>query len=157
MKRGSIASLPMRMRQKISHEDGCWPWIGRINNSGYSEVWYEGASCKAHRVIYALLIGPIPSGLQLDHLCRNRRCVNPEHLEPVTSRVNTLRGVSIPAQNARKTHCVRGHLLVADNLYTTQSRACRACFPVRRKANEERTRARPRGSGMEPAVLNSCS
>lgn len=75
-------------------------------------------------------VGPIPEGMDLDHTCRNRGCVNPEHLEPVTTQVNTLRGIGPTAENARKTHCKHGHPLEGDNLYVDPEgkRKCRACM-----------------------------
>lgn len=82
----------------------------------------------AHRVAYEMLVGPIPEGKQLDHLCRQRTCWNPAHLEVVTGRENTLRGVGRTAVNAAKTHCSRGHELAGDNLYVHDGqRKCRAC------------------------------
>ncbi|KAB2977369.1 HNH endonuclease [Streptomyces sp. SS1-1] len=86
----------------------------------------------AHRVAYQEIVGPIPEGLQLDHLCRVRHCVNPAHLEPVTSRENTLRGENLVAINAAKTHCKRGHLFDAANTYRWRnSRICRECRRLR--------------------------
>jgi hypothetical protein len=83
---------------------------------------------RAHRVSYVLAHGSIPDGLQLDHLCRNKLCVNPTHLEAVTARENTLRGVSVAAVNAKKTHCPRGHELSGSNLLAYRKvRSCRAC------------------------------
>lgn len=89
----------------------CWTWGGRITARGYSVVSFQDKEQKVHRFTYEALVGPIPKGLVLDHLCRNRACVNPAHMEPVTDRENILRGVSFAAINARKTHCKRGHLL----------------------------------------------
>lgn len=86
-------------------ESGCWEWIGTLSSEGYGRFEKD----LAHRVSYRRSVGPIPEGLQLDHLCRNRRCVNPEHLEPVTGRINTLRGETLPAMNAAKTECIHGH------------------------------------------------
>ena len=82
---------------------GCWLWIGAINENGYGLFWHEGKWGKAHRASYELYVGPIPQGRELDHLCRIRRCVNWVHVEPVTRRVNLLRGDTIVAENARKT------------------------------------------------------
>lgn len=81
-----------RIMRRITFGD-CWEWSGSvIKSTGYGQVWADGTNHLAHRVVYELLIGPIPEGLQLDHLCRNRRCVNPEHLEPVTGKENIRRG-----------------------------------------------------------------
>lgn len=82
----------------------------------------------SHRIVYEALIGQIPSGMVLDHLCRVRNCVNPQHLEPVTNRANILRGNTPSAENARKTHCQNGHLLAGDNLgFNKSRRLCRTC------------------------------
>ena len=87
---------------------------------------------QSHTYAWELANGPIPAGLQLDHLCRVGLCVNPAHLEPVTGRVNTLRGTSPAAVNAAKTHCINGHLLDGDNLYLEGSkRKCRTCMSAR--------------------------
>lgn len=88
----------------------CWRWTGRpSNNGGYAYFSLNGTLFVAHRVAYTSLVGMIPKGLQLDHLCRNRICVNPTHLEPVTHRENIMRGFGWGAENARKDVCPRGH------------------------------------------------
>jgi hypothetical protein len=107
---------------------GCWLWTGALHD-GYGQFCIRtGLVRRAHRVCWELMRGPIPDGLQIDHLCRTPSCVNPDHLEPVTPRVNTLRSTSLSALNARKTHCLRGHPLDDANtrVYRGQ-RNCRAC------------------------------
>lgn len=109
---------------------GCWPWIGNINPStGYGRFWIHRRCFGAHRIAYELGKGAIKPGMTIDHLCRNRKCVNPEHLEQVTNRVNVLRGEGLAAQQARKTHCVRGHELSGENLsvHKDGKRYCREC------------------------------
>ncbi len=120
------------------HLGPCWIWNGCISKStGYPKYKF-GNGTRAHRMAYKLAIGEIPDGLQLDHLCRVRHCVNPSHLEPVTGKINTLRGISVPAKNAAKTHCKNGHPFSGDNLRIPASggRACLTCDRLRKR--EER-------------------
>ena len=122
---------------------GCWNWKGPKSGIGYGGFNIYGKKFRAHRFSYELVKGNIPEGLELDHLCRNKLCVNPSHLEAVTQRINQLRGNGIWGTNARKTHCVRGHLLAGDNVYyRTQKgklsgRRCRTCERIR-EANRKR-------------------
>jgi HNH endonuclease len=122
----------------------CWVWTGRRNSEDYGRLSVEGHGERAHRFGYALLVGPIPTGLVLDHLCRNTLCVNPAHLEPVTDRVNVLRGIGPTAQHARATHCVRGHPLSGANLYLNPEgeRRCRIC----KREDDRRYKARRRAA-----------
>lgn len=111
---------------------GCWSWTGATAR-GYGRIRAGRAPrfrvAQAHRVVYEALVGPIPDGLELDHLCRNTRCVNPEHLEPVTGKVNTLRGIGGAAAKAAQTHCIRNHPFDATNTRVAQNgtRHCRRC------------------------------
>jgi len=128
-KRGGGLRRPAEERFKALYEvqpNGCWVWIGCLNSKGYGCFNFggKGKSVLAHRWAYEQQIGAIPEGLTIDHLCRERRCVNGAHLEAVTGRVNTLRG-----GNAAKTICVRGHPLSGDNLKIRNDgrRVCLAC------------------------------
>jgi hypothetical protein len=108
--------------------DDCWIWNG-ATSAGYGHFHFGDTHVLAHRWSYEQAIGTIPNGLQLDHLCRTPACVNPDHLEPVTLAENVLRGISLSAKNARKTHCKHGHELTPENTYVRPSgfRNCRAC------------------------------
>lgn len=114
----------------------CWIWTGRLFYDGYGQLPAAGKRVRAHRFSYELLVGPIPAGLVIDHLCRVHACVNPAHLEPVTARENVLRGTSASAMHSAKTHCKRGHPLSGDNLLilaTRPERVCRVCHNLRRR------------------------
>lgn len=115
---------------------GCFEWGGSRTTEGYGRIQISRHERRAHRVAYELLVGPIPAGLQLDHLCRNRACVNPDHLEPVSSRVNTLRGVGVSAVNARKVACPRGHTSFK-TVSTTGERYCPTCLNERRRVRRQ--------------------
>lgn len=118
-------------------EGGCWQWNAHRQTNGYAQFKISGRVRLAHRVAYETLRGPIPDGAVIDHLCRNRSCVNPAHLEPVTQQTNVLRGVGIAARRARQTHCVHGHPFTASNTYVAPggNRRCRTC---RRAQNRRR-------------------
>jgi hypothetical protein len=123
-----------RFWRKVLIGDECWPWTG-AQSGGYGNFWRGGSTGRAHRFSYELMVGAIPKGLTLDHLCRNRACVRPDHLEPVTNRENIMRGEGVTARRARRTHCPKGHPFSGDNLYVTPAgvRHCRACRKERRK------------------------
>jgi hypothetical protein len=123
---------------------GCWLWTGVLGVDGYARVSVGGRLRSAHRTSYEVHVGPIPEGLQIDHLCRVRHCVNPEHLEPVTAQTNTRRGQTIAAKHAATTHCPQGHEYTPENTYSSKrgERDCRQCRRVhsrewaRKKARE---------------------
>lgn len=107
----------------------CWAWLGAKTDRGYGHLNIEGRNAGPHRFAYEFCIGPIPEGLVLDHLCRNRSCVEPFHIEPVTQQQNILRGTGRSACAARATHCAKGHPYDEVNTYWRRSggRACRIC------------------------------
>lgn len=106
----------------------CWIWTACKNRTGYGKFGLGYRTILAHRYAYESIVGPVPVGLVLDHLCINPPCVNPHHLEPVTHRINTLRGTNPPAQNARKTVCKHGHPLSGANLVMIKGvRSCNEC------------------------------
>ena len=127
---GNVARKERLAPGYVIQENGCWEWIGAKGTGGYGRFRHA----PAHRVMYERLVGPIPAGLQIDHLCRNRDCVNPAHLEPVTQTVNILRGDGWAGLHARKTHCPRGHPLEGANLLivTHGWRRCRICYRLSR-------------------------
>lgn len=108
----------------------CRVWTGACDPKGYGMINNgppEGKTVRAHRIAYTILVGPIPDGLELDHLCRRRDCWNPDHLEPVTTAENSSRGRSWTHQ-AAKTHCPKGHPFDVDNTYESNGkRHCREC------------------------------
>lgn len=107
---------------------GCVLWLG-ATTSGYGRVHWKGRFGLAHRIVYEMRVGPIPEGLVIDHLCRERSCVNERHLQVVTTGENVLRGVGCTARNAIKTHCLKGHPFDEANTYwrLTGGRSCRRC------------------------------
>lgn len=138
--RSALARLPARIAAKIAppDENGCWIWAASKIKQGYGQTSYKGVRCSSHRLVYTLLIGPIPEGLHLDHVkargCRSRACCNPAHLEPVTCLENIRRGET-GATNREKTHCPQGHPYDGDNLSVRPGgqRVCLACSRARDK------------------------
>lgn len=119
---------------------GCWWWTASLQNRGYGQVRSGPRTLLAHRVSYELVVGPIPKGKELDHLCRNRSCVNPKHLEPVTSRTNTHRGLLV----ALKRTCAQGHPWTRANIAIVgkhRRRRCLICERARTAAAGRRRRA----------------
>ena len=126
-----------RFFNKIEQTNNCWNWIGGKQTNGYGMFWTGKELVLSHRFSYELFKDKIPKGYTIDHLCRNRVCVNPEHLEVVTQKINVLRGNSFCSINSKKTHCPKGHELKGDNLDKTHlkrgKRSCKICAQIREK------------------------
>lgn len=133
----------------------CWVWLGKPSAHGYGYFWYDGKKRLAHRFSYKHLVGPIPDGLVIDHLCRNKMCVNPRHLEPVTDRVNILRGEAPAARNVLKNQCNQGHPFDDVNTYwyPNGDRGCRTC--IAKWGKEWREKNRPR-KGHHQSAKTHC-
>lgn len=118
-------SLLERIKSRVNEADGgCWEWQGGLTKAGYGQISVQNKKLYVHRVVYALLVGELVEGLTIDHLCSNRRCCNPDHLELVTQGENTRRALSYPV-----THCKWGHEFNEENTYLIPSggRMCRRC------------------------------
>lgn len=157
----SIEVLAVRFWTKVnkSAPNGCWEWTAKRDN-GYGRIWIKGRLFAAHRVAYELMRGQIPEGLTIDHLCRNRRCVNPEHLEVVSMRVNILRSDSVSAVNARKEHCPFGHPLAWRNSGRRFCPTCAKKWDAKKVLSPDRfAKRRARGLCIQcntPTTMSRC-
>jgi len=112
----------------VKSSQGCWVWNLTLDEDGYGRFRLGTKRWYAHILSHEMEVGPIPEGWHVDHRCRNRACVRPDHLEAVTAHVNTMRGIGPTARNARKTHCNRGHEYTeANTIWKGDRRNCRAC------------------------------
>jgi hypothetical protein len=144
----SLEDLPETLREKIEPNavTGCWEWTAGVTGQGYGQVWWQGRNLGAHRVVHEVLRGPVPDGLQLDHRCRFTRCVNPDHLEPVTAAENNRRSSAV---RYAKTHCPSGHPYdEANTLVYRGARYCRTC----RTGGRAPDRTGIRTQGDDPAA-----
>jgi hypothetical protein len=137
--------LRERFLAKIQFSDGCWGWSAGCSGDGYGAFKVFGKQRASHRVAWEWQNGiSIPAGLQIDHLCRNPKCVNPNHMEVVTPKVNNHRGTSPIAKNVKKERCLRGHMFDAENTFVVRlhgrvmGRGCRICHRLRALRHEER-------------------
>lgn len=159
-------SIPYEYQSRIALDasTGCWIWTGPLDTHGYGQARVDGRTAIAHRVVYAALVGEVPAGLELYHLCRVRACVNPDHLEPVTHRENVLRGEGVAAIAAATETCPQGHPYNGRNLlaFSDGKRRCRACRNARDAAWKRKARADRRGrdaldvGGGSAAVRPAC-
>lgn len=145
MATANLNELPPEIQDRIMPEpmSGCWLWIGRLTRGDYAQVYYRGRTHRSHRIVYQLFVCDIPDGLELDHTCKLRSCVNPAHLDPVTHLENIKRS-NVGKACAAKTHCVKGHPYEGSNLILRPgrngkpTRVCRIC------KNELMRRIRPK-------------
>jgi len=123
--------------EHVEKTETCWIWRGYLQNGyGYFAAGETRKWTRASGYAYRLLVGPVPDGLVLDHLCKNPPCVNPAHLEPVTQQINVLRSEGRAAKNAGKTHCPAGHEYTPENTYISKQRT-RGCVICRRQRSQE--------------------
>ena len=136
--------LDQKYWDRIEKTETCWNWKTWITDKGYGMLECNGKRIFAHRFVYEALVGKIPAGLVIDHLCRNTRCVNPTHLEPVTNAENLRRGYCVSAVNSRKKHCKYGHELAGDGIQLFRGeRICRACRKRRNDYHNPRRKLKP--------------
>jgi hypothetical protein len=140
--KGQCRPLMDRLWEKVDvrGDDECWEWQASKIRGGYGEIMVRNDPLKrsvAHKVVYEALVGPVPEGMELDHLCNNPACVNPRHLRPVTHWENLMRSNSACAWNRCKTHCHRGHEFTPENTYIRKDRGTRMCNACSRE-NQKR-------------------
>ena len=120
----------VKLSDKLYNDEPCWNWVGAKNKQGYGRFNVNGKAVRTHRYSYELFKKSIPTGLVIDHLCKNTSCCNPDHLEPVTQKENTLKGMTGQHIRVPRTHCKRGHEYTPENIipHTNNKRGrCRIC------------------------------
>lgn len=156
----NVPGLAARFWAKVDATGDCWEWTGGRDSGGYGAFGVSRKRTGAHRVVWEVLVGPIPPGMEVDHLCFNTGCVNPDHLEPVTQVENLLRRRwNITHMLAARTHCPQGHPYDEENTWITTSgtRSCRACGKIRAKAKRARNRPVDQlGRGKWRTLITDC-
>lgn len=148
--------VPQRFWSKVTRVGSCWRWTGGTSD-GYGLFWWSGRTVSAHRFLYERLVGAVPDGLDLDHRCRHRDCVRPEHLRAVTHRENLLAGVGFVAENAKKTLCKRGHPLITTPRYDGTGRTQRRCRVCKSASKSQHYRRRKKAEQSQPGVPRSAA
>lgn len=128
-----------RFLTRVNKTDCCWFWTGGCRGGcrgRYGAFWYKGRQVSTHRFSYELYVKKIPKNKVIDHLCKNTKCVNPQHLEVVTTQESLLRGNSFQAKNAKKTHCPKNHAYTKENTWVSKknSRHCKTCARLKSRA-----------------------
>lgn len=145
LRREDVLHLKSKIQERLSIGgfDSCWEWKGTLNHDGYGIVFDGGKGRRVSRVMWVLHRGSLDGDITIDHLCRNRACANPRHLQPVSNKENTLRGFGPTAENSRKEQCASGHWLDGDNLIVTPEgwRRCRKCRRIQTREAMRRSRA----------------
>lgn len=137
-------TLKLLALAKVDWVDGCWQWQGVLDNHGYGLLSVSGLNRLAHRLSYLIFKGEIGSQLQIDHLCRNRKCINPEHLDAVLQSENLRRGFGLPGVNSRKQRCPSGHAYSHENTYVYPKSGHRRCMTCQREYARRRYHAKKR-------------
>lgn len=154
LRRGGRTPEPLnqRIRRLADKSGNCWLWTGRLDKDGYGRITVNQRPGRAHRVAYETFVGAIPEGMEIDHLCRVRHCVKPDHLEPVPHQLNVARAFSANDAERNPDECLHGHVLDESNAYLVQgSRQCRECHRKRNREYAARKRAELRLSRTDGA------